>query len=152
MPHPEESRGVAQAAVSLAELVSQAVALQPSDDVQSGDWVPADASGAGLAITVNDATFVKRGSLVIARCRINYPVTASGAAAKLTGLPYMANARESGRQGFLTYSNAAIGLFVIPNPSTPDIALYVNPGGAAATNLQLTGAALFLTVIYSTGP
>lgn len=63
-------------------------AVPEAADERRQDWVPTDASGAGLALTINEAKFVRLGRLVFAFFNITYPVTASGAVAKIGGLPF----------------------------------------------------------------
>jgi hypothetical protein len=58
------------------------------DDYEEGTWTPADGSGAGLSITVTDASYVKIGRLVFINAYFTYPVTANTTSAQLSGLPF----------------------------------------------------------------
>jgi hypothetical protein len=117
----------------------------------TGTWTAADNSGAGLALTTVDARYWKLGTLVIASARIDYPGTASGAAAKVSGLPFAVNANASSQQGFVTWQNSAITLQVRPNVGGITFDFFNAAGaGAAATNAQLSAAAVWLTLIYQT--
>lgn len=114
----------------------------------TGTWTPADGSGAGLAITVNDARYWKLGSLVIASCSITYPATASGANAVLSGLPFAVDANQSSRQGNVGYANTATALQVLPNVSASTFGFY--SAGGFVTNVQLSTVSLFLQMLYQT--
>jgi hypothetical protein len=135
--------------VSELEPAPSGFIANPYPHLEQGDWTPADASGAGLVITVNSTRVLKHEDLVIASCRIAYPVTASGANASLSGLPFTVENLEASRQGFISYSSSAVSLFLLPTANSKQINFFVNPGGAAATNAQLSGATLIFTVIYS---
>jgi len=58
------------------------------DDYEEGTWTPVDASGVGLSITVNNATYTKIGNTVHLRCYVTYPSTGNTSAASLSGLPF----------------------------------------------------------------
>lgn len=146
--HPLESSAVAFEARELALQAGLAPPSIPPELQQVGSWVPADASGAGLVITVANANWVRQGRLVIARARISYPVTASGASALLSGLPFTTGVGEAQRQGFVSYSDAAVSLYLVPNTSVQTMNFFVNPGGANATNTQLSGRVIFLSAMY----
>lgn len=60
------------------------------DDYEEGTWTVTDNSGAGLSLTVTDATYVKTGLKVFIEAAVTYPATASGANAGFAGLPYAA--------------------------------------------------------------
>lgn len=59
------------------------------DDYEEGTWTPTDASGASLSFTTSYAKYTKIGNLVTATCYVTYPTTASTAAAKIGGLPFV---------------------------------------------------------------
>lgn len=115
----------------------------------SGTWTPADGSGAGLVLTVTDARYVKHDTLVIASARITYPVTASGAQATLSGLPFAVNANQSSRQGNVSYSDAAAALFIVPDAGASTAKFFAIGGGAAA-NSAVSAATVFFQLIYQT--
>src|SRR2546428_819224 len=62
-------------------------ALVSGDVTSPTNWTPTDASGAGLALTVNSAKYIKFGKQVTILFDITYPATASGATALIGGLP-----------------------------------------------------------------
>lgn len=97
------------------------------DDYEEGTWTPTDASGAGLTITVTSASYVKVGQLVYVTFEIQYPVTASGAAAAIGGLPFTTSAN---RGGFIPGYTAGLGstpLWLTAGSATT-FAFYTNAG------------------------
>lgn len=60
-----------------------------------GTWTPTDGSGAGLTLTVDTAFYVKHDQLVYVQTELVYPVTANGASARITGLPFPSIAAQS---------------------------------------------------------
>lgn len=126
MPHPDEILGLAMN--------------------RRGSWTPADNSGAGLAITVNSAIWAVHDRLVIARARITYPVTASGAANELTGLPFAVLVPPANRQGFITYADVAVARYLL-TPSGTTIRFY-DSAGVQLTNAQLSAATVYFTCMY----
>jgi hypothetical protein len=107
-------------------------------------WTPSDGSGAGLAFTVNNATYTKIGRLVHVTGSVTYPATASGAGAIWAGLPFAASA-EAGLYSYVNTTGAGI-LGYIPVGSTTiqlrDFAF------AQKTNVQMTGATVAFTGSY----
>lgn len=71
---------------SNAQTVDQAFLTDAASQVTAA-WTPTDASGAGLGLTINNAYYARIGSLVFAFFNLTYPATASGATAKIGGLP-----------------------------------------------------------------
>jgi hypothetical protein len=113
------------------------------DDYKEGNtWTPTDASGAGLALTVTDATYVKIGRLVVARAFVTYPATASGAAAKIGGFTYSAANRD-----VCAIRTTGAGGGVIGQILGTTLELFA-PGTVAITNANLTGADVVFTAIY----
>jgi hypothetical protein len=58
------------------------------DDVETGNWTPADGSGAGLTLTINSASYVKVGRLVMITFDITYPSTSTTNGSSISGLPF----------------------------------------------------------------
>lgn len=58
------------------------------DDYEEGTWTPTDGSGAGLTLTTVSANYTKVGRNVTISAFVTYPATASGAASKISGLPF----------------------------------------------------------------
>ncbi len=149
MPHPDEARSIAAAAMDLAEQAANAPAPIPGEPQRSGTWVPTDASGAGLALVVDSATWVRQGKLVIARTLLTYPVTASGAVAVLAGLPFRVDNSEAARQGLVSYATIAALRYTLPVLNAFTANFYDN-AGAGMTNVQLSAGSLYLAFIYTT--
>lgn len=53
-----------------------------------GNWTPTDNSGAGLTLTVNNATYTRIGRQVFANFAITYPGTVDPSTARIGGLPF----------------------------------------------------------------
>jgi hypothetical protein len=102
------------------------------DDYEEGTWVPADASGAGLALTINAATYTKIGRHVSCLCSVTYPATASGAAAAISGLPFTPANTNSAP----FYSNGTGG-GVVTQVSTTTLTFFA-PGVVAISNANLS--------------
>jgi hypothetical protein len=117
------------------------------DDYEEGTWTPIDSSGAGLTLTVANATYTKVGRLVTANFAIVYPTTASASTCRVGGLPF------TSRSGAFSYpmvvSTNQTG--VCKNGLVDDGAttfLLVDTGGNALTNVQMSTLFLRGTVIY----
>lgn len=118
--------------------------------VSKGTWTPADASGAGLSITVTDARYWKLGNLVIASAHIVYPVTANGSTNLVSGLPFPTNANLSSRQGNVSYENNGVPLYVLPDQSASTLHFIIGSVGVNATNAELSGTTIVFQLIYQT--
>lgn len=111
------------------------------DDYEEGTWVPSDGSGAGLSLNVVTANYVKVGRLVHFDAQIVYPVTASGATAKINGLPFTPTSRAA-----FVNSNGTIEMrFSSTSSTTIDI---FTDAGAARTNAQMTSQNFYITGTY----
>lgn len=110
------------------------------DDYRESTWTPTDGSGAGLALTVNLATYTKVGRLITAQIDVTYPATVNGATAQIDGLPTpAANVQYSmvsdGTTSYLGVITVASGLQFVS-------------GGANKTNANLTGARMRGSLTY----
>ncbi len=107
-------------------------------------WVPADASGAALSLTITDATYTKIGRLVFVTAQIIYPVTADGSNAVLSGLPLTPS----------FVSNCAVSSSAVTSQGNG----HFNPDGkmyffglnsfTQTTNVQLSGSTVNLSGCY----
>jgi hypothetical protein len=131
--------------------LGQAPVLPPqvNPHLEYGSWTPTDASGAGLSLTVTSATYVKHERLVLARCQLTYPATASGANATIGGLPFTVDNIESARQGWVSYGTSAILRYFLPVLNTTTAQLYQS-NGAVMTNANMSGIAVYLAALYTT--
>lgn len=114
------------------------------DDYEEGTWTPTDASGAGLSITGTDCKYTKVGRLVTLSGNLAYPVTASGANAKVA-VPFTPGQQRAA--GAAAGVSANVSSYVAPN----DAGLYfiTNTGGAVQTNATLSGSNVLVTITYS---
>lgn len=109
-----------------------------------GAFVPADASGAGLALAVSDAYFYRQGRRTQVTFRVDFPSTASTAAAKIGSLPFLAF-KNSG--AVFPFKGAAALDSGLLRAGTRVIELFTS-AGAAVTNQQLSGQSLYVTLEY----
>lgn len=107
-------------------------------------WTPADASGAALSITVNEAQYARVGPLVTAFAQVVYPVTASGTASRLSGLPFTA---QNVPANIFIGPLFGIAGTVLVNANTNTLSFF-DPTGVAYTNANLSGKTLLFTALY----
>lgn len=112
------------------------------DDYKEGTWTPSDGSGAALSLTVTAATYTKVGRLVSGLCHVTYPVTASGAAARINGLPYTTPNTNSAP---LFTSGAGGG--TVAQISGTNLQPFA-PGAVAITNANLSGVFVIIRFQY----
>jgi hypothetical protein len=117
------------------------------DDYEEGTWAPSDASGAGLSITFNNASYTKIGRLVYIRCStIVYPSTANASLANIGNLPFTNTSGNVGG-GALVTSDAQAQRMLIAGST---IFIYPNATDSSATNADLSGATIYgLCAVYS---
>ena len=72
------------------------------DDYEEGSWTPANAT---VTLTSALGSYTKIGNTILLRGVITYPVTASGAVATLTGLPFAAGANNDNFNGAVCQTN-----------------------------------------------
>jgi hypothetical protein len=136
-------------AIAWAQLTGIPATFTPADHLVQGTWTPTDNSGAGLAFTITDARYVKHEKFCIVHARMSWPATADTNQASLAGLPFALDANESSRQGFVSYSNAAVALYVVPNGSASTCAFFTT-GGGTVSNATMSGTVVFFTLMYRT--
>lgn len=106
------------------------------NDYEEGTWTPADASGAGLALTVNNARYTKIGNRVLVSAYVTYPATADVSPIFISGLPF--TSASNFRQLYVgTGSATVITGFQISGAST--IGALTLTDGSLATNIQMSG-------------
>lgn len=114
----------------------------------SGAWVPADGSGAGLALTVSNATYIQIGKMVFAVFRIVFPGTANGLAATISGLPFNSrNTANAVHPVVLSVVSAGIAFTGVVNNNAATFQ-FVTLAGALVTNAQMSGSTLHGMAIY----
>lgn len=107
------------------------------DDYEEGTWVPADASGATLTLTINStATYIKIGQVVHAEFDITYPATGNGANSLISGLPFTTRTTTNGFGAAIGFQNAGTGLACLTVPNSVNFLL--NLGGSPATNTNMS--------------
>jgi hypothetical protein len=120
------------------------------DDYEEGTWTPVDASGASLSFSNNAGQYVKIGKIVNCSGRCDYPVTASGLAAVVGGLPFTCDSGTlNAWAGFFSYTNFGAYVTMPVLASTTTVAFY-DASGVAITNATMSGKILTYTIIYRT--
>lgn len=114
----------------------------------TGNWVPADNSGAGLTFATLSHNYTQVGRMIFAYAAFTYPVTADASAAGITGLPILTANAQFARGPSKVYCSASVDVILRPRPNSL-AADFLNGGtGAAVTNAQLSGATVSFTLIY----
>ncbi len=124
------------------------ILIPPGTPVETGSWTPIDSSGASLVFAFAAGSFIKIGPLIYATFQVVYPATASAAVALIGGLPYKVGAVNAAfALGYANGGPASLGGYASNGSTTfqPDIL----GTGANATNVQLTGANIIFSGIYS---
>jgi hypothetical protein len=117
------------------------------DDYEEGTWTPADTSGAGLSLSVNDAKYIKIGKMVQCYAQVTYPSTANGAQAQIGGLPFITVAMVGNGYGaFTVYSNYDEAFWMNTSGGSGTIAH--NLAGSAVTNANISGKQFRLVWSY----
>ncbi len=106
------------------------------------EWSPA---GNGIAFASAAGTFVRRGQQVDVYADVVWPVTASGAAARLAGLPQPVGGAAAGMAIAFTDAGSAFTVLAVANSAY--LELY-SLAGAVITNAGLSGRRLALSGTY----
>jgi hypothetical protein len=114
---------------------------------ETGTWTPTDGSGAGLALTVANATYTRIGRLVTANFAITYPATADVTNARIGGLPFASS--SAGFSFPMAVSTCQTGICksgLVDTSATTFLLL--DTTATPLTNVQMSGLFLRGTVIY----
>lgn len=123
-----------------------------SDYVPPTSWSPVDASGAGLALTVNFSRYMQVGNELTAYASITYPGTANANAAMIGGLPTLSsnfvNAVYTGN-GVITSTAPAfgVGLSLEMLGGATQFSIFTDTSGTA-TNANLSSRTIAFTMRY----
>ena len=116
-------------------------------DHRRGSWTPTDASGAALAFVSATGSYTRDGERVHFTGQVQYPATASGAAAIWGGLPFTnIGFRSANTIGFSL--GGVAGMQSCVNVSATTIEFRIEVTAAAVTNAQLTNAILVVSGSY----
>lgn len=117
--------------------------------VAPASWTPTDASGAGLSFTSVSANYQRHGNLVFAYFSLVYPSTVNASAAQIGGLPVsIANAGYSGGPAACYVSGGSIAVIAKPVQNGTSVTLLNQAGGAAVTNMNMSGLTISGLIIY----
>lgn len=119
------------------------------DDYEEGTWTPTDGSGAGLTFTQAVGSYTKIGRLVHLVGFVQYPSTANGNTATISGFPFgVANADSAQGHSTIGYSSDdANARYLLPNKNSTNGVIYRNTG-LGATNANLSGDSVYFGVTY----
>jgi len=120
------------------------------DDYEEGTWTPNDASGAGLSLTINVATYVKIGKIVILSYNLSYPSTANGSSAILGGLPFTVSPSTNNNWmgGVVHWNSSSRNLTNMALGQTTQATFRNNINNTDPTNANLSGFNFRGTFIY----
>lgn len=122
--------------------------------IETGTWSPTDLSGAALTFTRPSGHYWKLGSLVILSGFLVFPSTASGATARIAGLPFTVNKAFEDEQPVVAVSWTSESTLVRGWISTTSgfehHIIFITSTGGALTNSTLSGDSIYFTAIYRT--
>jgi hypothetical protein len=104
-------------------------------DYEEGTWTPTDGSGAGLTFSTATGTYTRIGRSVTLQFVVTYPVTASAAATKISGVPF-------------TSLNQCVGPCI---NNKINAALLIGTGGTGINLYDLNGLNNYSNVSFSNG-
>jgi hypothetical protein len=117
------------------------------DWYEEGAWTPSDGSGAGLSLTVANATYTRIGRLVTANFAITYPATANVTNARIGGLPFTSSSVGFSHPMVVSFCQTGICKSGLVDTSATTF-LLSDTAGNALTNAQMSTLILRGTVIY----
>jgi hypothetical protein len=112
---------------------------------EQGTFTLSDASGAGLVIVGGAGTYIRNGNVITFTVNFIYPVTVSGANAKLAGLPYSSASFAPVNSADNTGADV---VFMVDNAAATMIPYAVGTL-TPKTNAQLSGKAVYMTGSYT---
>ena len=115
-------------------------------DYEEGTWTPADASGAGLAITVNQANYTKVGNVVTAQFYIIYPANANVGGSAIT-LPF--TPKNIFQQVAIVYTTSIVRLGAVNTGGGGSLFFY-DSSAAPVANASLGGTFIICNFVYLT--
>jgi hypothetical protein len=117
------------------------------DDYAEGTWTPADASGAGLTLSVTSARYTKVGRFVSLTGDVTYPATADASQALIGGAPFSPATSVPGAVAH--NSAAAISVSQISVSGGNPVVNFSTSTGGAVSNTNLSGKVVRFSITYS---
>ena len=119
------------------------------DDYSEGTWTPTDGSGAGLSFSLVAANYTKIGRSVTVTGTLNYPSTASGLSAAISGLPYASqNVNFCSAAGIVYAANLTETPVCQIGQNSSKINLLNSLTGAQLTNANLSAQEISFSLTY----
>jgi len=118
------------------------------NDFEVGTWVLTDTSGAGLTLTVTNASYIKIGKNVNVQINITYPTTADTSQAMIS-LPFTCTGTLQGLSVVLNSTNVNVGCIVTASSTNAYFPALPNTGGGGHANVTLSGGHLVVSGSYT---
>lgn len=117
-----------------------------ASDLINQPWTPVDGSGAGLTLTVSQATYSKFNDRQwIVQCDVTWPVTADGSIARVAGMPATPSTSFSGAVSFSTVGSWSGAL---TSAIGPNFILY-DATGVPRTNAAMSGKRVTVAIVFT---
>jgi hypothetical protein len=110
---------------------------------EQGTWTPTDGSGAGLTFSTATGTYTRIGRSVTLEFVVAYPVTASVAATKISGVPFTALNQSAG-----SCINNKINAAPLTGTGTTSISLFDLNGLNNLSNSAFSNGTIIGTITY----
>jgi hypothetical protein len=139
--------GYLKQAIVAGRAVPSTTTTIPITDIngyQTGSWVPVDASGASLALTVTSASFVRVGDAINVQADLTYPVTVDGSNSQIGGLPFTSIAAQF---ALACASNLGSAFDTLVNASAATVN-FSSVSGVRLTNAALSTVRLQFAGVY----
>lgn len=108
------------------------------------------ATGNNITYTLSTLYYTRVGRIVHITGRVTFPTTADTNPAQVLGLPFTSNAADGARAGFTPWTNYTIPIqAIIANADTYISFSSAASGGAAVTNVTLSGKTIYLDFFYT---
>jgi hypothetical protein len=141
------NQGIAFPATQVAS--TDANTLDDYEESLTSGWTPVDASGASLALTGANGTYIKVGALVVAWGSFTYPATADASATKIGGLPFtVKNVVSIGGGGMVGSCTETTLDMAQPIVNTSNLQ-FLQSNGNSVTNATMSGDGVAFCLIYA---
>ena len=140
-----ESNLIAEGGITLGS--DSYAAANTLDDYEEGTWTPV-ANNYDGSITINSATYVKIGKIVIAKAAITFSSTTDGSGVNLTGLPFSHSGADKGNSGAIVGASFGTASYMkMIGSGTINI---IDFSGGNVTYTTVSGSTLNFVLTYET--
>ena len=121
------------------------------DDYEEGTWTPADGAGAGLTIQINHASYTKIGRVVHVKAYITIPSNSSGAAVRISGLPFTNTPNNGWCPALLTTNGSVSGTrFIRARSNEASLDVGTSEGDVSKAYSDYSQKWMIFSLTYST--